>query len=1169
MILKQKDKRIRLAALAAALFLGFQAEPASVFAEKAAETNETAEAGEAAETNETAEEGEAAETNESAEIIYIDTVEDFLDFADRCTLDTWSQGKKAVLRADISLENIEFLPIPTFGGVFDGGGHQITGMDIDQKVSPAGLFGTLQESAVVKNLKVSGSVKIPDDHAGGVAGINDGQILDCSFDGSLSGKGNVGGIAGTNEEKGKIQNCRTSGDVQGSSMTGGVVGNNKGVVSSCVNRGNVNITSVDPGLNVNEMDFKLNQSLFQLSALDTVNVATDTGGIAGYSSGMTLSCTNHGTVGYQHIGYNVGGIAGRSSGYMFVCRNYGEVFGRKDIGGIAGQAEPDILLNLSADKLEQIRQELTKLEEMVAAAAEHTEASSSQTASRLTDIGNSVDTASSYAKNLSDQIAEYGNEVVEDVNRSGEIFSDTAEQLSQNGDRLTEMIAKITEGLEMLEQAVREMEQSGEFGEAALRDLQAAADDLDAVSKLMESSLARIAEGMKNLRDAVIVKDEAAVKNALAQIEDGSRKLAEALGRLESAIQKLEGALGTVPAAPKEVLAALRELKNAFADNLSAAVTLADGIKKLQENTDFNSQRAKEGLAQVREGLQSLQTASGQISQLMENLRNSLKNMEQMSEGMREAMGTLADSLAIFGEASVSGKEIMKNIDDLLSGLGDVNPVQSEYPSEAVGGMADALYASMGEINGHIKQLYADVSASSETLTSDFGKINSQFMTVMNLMLDMVHQLESGSEEERVSDTSEQDMDEVINGKVLSCSNDASIDGDINVGGIAGALAIEYEFDPEDDLAAEGAASYRKEYELKAILQKCVNSGNVTSRKDYAGGVCGRMDLGFAAGCESYGRIQSENGSYVGGIAGFSTGIVRGCFAKCSLAGKKYIGGIVGSGGGQDTESSAGKVQGCYSMVDIVSYEQYAGAVAGVDGGSYGENFFVSDSLAGIGRCSITGQAEPMEYKALLEVEGLPQQFRQLTVRFMEEENLIQQFSLNYGEGLDPKDFPAIPEREGYFSRWSEEELEQLHFDVDVEAVYKLYETALPSKAVREDGREVFFVEGQFDDRAKLKTRQLEEPSEGGGQEGEPELSGAGLPKGRWEECWQLEIPDDEAPSHMARYLSPDGKTKGWSVYVYQDGAWKNAKAKAVGSYLEFEVKGNNAYLAVVRRVGI
>ena len=107
MILKQKDKRIRLAALAAALFLGFQAEPASVFAEKAAETNETAEAGEAAETNETAEEGEAAETNESAEIIYIDTVEDFLDFADRCTLDTWSQGKKAVLRkVNIWLSNM-------------------------------------------------------------------------------------------------------------------------------------------------------------------------------------------------------------------------------------------------------------------------------------------------------------------------------------------------------------------------------------------------------------------------------------------------------------------------------------------------------------------------------------------------------------------------------------------------------------------------------------------------------------------------------------------------------------------------------------------------------------------------------------------------------------------------------------------------------------------------------------------------------------------------------------------------------------------------------------------------------------------------------------------------------------------------------------------------------
>ena len=46
------------------------------------------------------------------------------------------------------------------------------------------------------------------------------------------------------------------------------------------------------------------------------NVATDTGGIAGRSSGMILTSVNTGTVGYEHIGYNVGGIVGRTDGLV-------------------------------------------------------------------------------------------------------------------------------------------------------------------------------------------------------------------------------------------------------------------------------------------------------------------------------------------------------------------------------------------------------------------------------------------------------------------------------------------------------------------------------------------------------------------------------------------------------------------------------------------------------------------------------------------------------------------------------------------------------------------------------------------------------------------------------------------------------------------------------------
>ena len=49
---------------------------------------------------------------------------------------------------------------------------------------------------------------------------------------------------------------------------------------------------------------------------ENIPACTDTGGIAGYSKGTVQGCTNRGTVGYPHTGYNVGGIVGRQSGIV-------------------------------------------------------------------------------------------------------------------------------------------------------------------------------------------------------------------------------------------------------------------------------------------------------------------------------------------------------------------------------------------------------------------------------------------------------------------------------------------------------------------------------------------------------------------------------------------------------------------------------------------------------------------------------------------------------------------------------------------------------------------------------------------------------------------------------------------------------------------------------------
>ena len=76
------------------------------------------------------------------------------------------------------------------------------------------------------------------------------------------------------------------------------------------------------------------------------------------------------------------------------------------------------------------------------------------------------------------------------------------------------------------------------------------------------------------------------------------------------------------------------------------------------------------------------------------------------------------------------------------------------------------------------------------------------------------------------------------------------------------------------------------------------------------------MDLGTVSDCGGYGPVSSENGDYVCGVCGLSLSSIRHSYAKCTLTGRKYVGGIVGSGS---------RVSDCLSMVAIADYTQLGG----------------------------------------------------------------------------------------------------------------------------------------------------------------------------------------------------------------------------------------------------
>ena len=135
---------------------------------------------------------------------------------------------------------------------------------------------------------------------------------------------------------------------------------------------------------------------------------------------MILTSTNAGTVGYEHLGYNVGGIVGRTDGFVSGCINQGAVYGRKDVGGIAGQAEPYLELDLSQSTLEKLRTELDKLHDVVDGSANEMDNSSSIINNDLNALQARMNTAISAARQLQEQGNDYLDTVADEVDRRGQ-----------------------------------------------------------------------------------------------------------------------------------------------------------------------------------------------------------------------------------------------------------------------------------------------------------------------------------------------------------------------------------------------------------------------------------------------------------------------------------------------------------------------------------------------------------------------------------------------------------------------------------------------------------------------------------------------------------------------------------------------------------------------------
>ena len=220
-----------------------------------------------------------------------------------------------------------------FSGIFDGNGHEITGLYINNTSSGdyQGLFGYID--GTVKNLKVVDGSVFGRSYVGGVVGYSDGGVVEeCSYSGKVTGKNN-GGVVGYNNS-GTIEGCSNSGTVSGS-YDGGVVGyNNGGTIEGCSNSGTVS-GSYDGGI----VGYSNQGAIENCSNSGTIS-GSNAGGVVGYSYNETVdSCFNTGTISGSSL---VGGVVGYSvaKGKVTNCYNEGSVTGSgSHTGGTVGEID--------------------------------------------------------------------------------------------------------------------------------------------------------------------------------------------------------------------------------------------------------------------------------------------------------------------------------------------------------------------------------------------------------------------------------------------------------------------------------------------------------------------------------------------------------------------------------------------------------------------------------------------------------------------------------------------------------------------------------------------------------------------------------------------------------------------------------------------------------------
>lgn len=252
---------------------------------------------------------------------------------------TWNEGRGwRAIGIDVARNS--------FTGVFDGQGHTISGLTINNMEEPSGgLFGSVP--GLVKNLNVFNVNIRSQGPVGGLARGISGAAINCHTSGTVTGFNTVGGLVGTNPETPKdtrIIGCSSSclvvleeNDGADGTYAGGLIGASFATVKNCFASGDVVKSGNHRVYMVGSLIGELAGSVFNCYATGTVVESETGGGLVGVASGTVRNAYYT----FEHSGYTDTGKGTPISAIQLLQENTFEGWDFTDTW-VMGNAGPEL-----------------------------------------------------------------------------------------------------------------------------------------------------------------------------------------------------------------------------------------------------------------------------------------------------------------------------------------------------------------------------------------------------------------------------------------------------------------------------------------------------------------------------------------------------------------------------------------------------------------------------------------------------------------------------------------------------------------------------------------------------------------------------------------------------------------------------------------------------------